>query len=678
MATAYVSPTGSAAYPGTVGAPTSLATALSSAGAGDIVYLAPGSYRGTFTLGVSGTAGNTIQFIGDVTASQAIGGIAAGIVRVTNYLNDSANPTDAVLFTAVSQSYWSFTNIYFDSFRNSNGLYAFTLTTCTNWAFDKCAIVSVRSRGAIITTTANVALNASFTKCIFSIVAGGYAMDLNMPNHSGNYNVSFSLTDCISTGSIIQSFNGSPGTSTNAGGITIYNCYSPSGSCVQLYQSNTTHPTYVYNSILNSSGNAIISSAVGAVIENYNVVIGSTFAVTAGANSFYAGAIGLDYGYSAVVGLPAPSVNGPYLGSRLLGAGTATGAPATDIDGVAWYQSLLGMGAYTYAARNNVIAFPAGPIPNTITIAPGSTSQSIEVLLGVVGLTASTSGLTARYNRTRTASVNIPLVARTIGQAWISGGFAEVDAVNMPGVYRLDIPDAALAAGADDVTLVVRGASGTNGAVLTVTLSSGGLTAAQTAAAVWDEPYTSHTTASTFGARTLKTVADNRLVNVGTANHIESNVHAIVDSTAAASELSGALLHNGTDYISAELVTPVTSAALVRMGPFEVRADGLGASDPLDIQKGAQHGIDIQCVDNNGAGIDITSATVTAKVYNSGATLVDTYSCTATYAADGRAQFTIDTTVTNVPGTYTATITRTTGASDTQIFGPLRIYVRDI
>jgi hypothetical protein len=281
----------------------------------------------------------------------------------------------------------------------------------------------------------------------------------------------------------------------------------------------------------------------------------------------------------------------------------------------------------------------------------------------------------------------------------------------------LDVPDAAFAAGASDVTIVVRGASGTNGAVLTVTLSSGGLTAGQTASAVWgaavagyntatdfggvinetrnvvgttetyvldvpnqvwDESYTTHTAANTFGARVLKTTVDNRLVDVGTSFHIQSNVHAIVDSTAAADELKGALLHNGTDYISAELVTPVTSAALVRMGTFEVRADGLGASDPLDIQKGAQHGIDIQCVDNNGAGIDITSATVTAKVYNSGATLVDTYSCTATYAADGRATFTVDTTVTNVPGTYTATITRSTSANDTQVFGPLRIYVRDI
>jgi hypothetical protein len=257
--------------------------------------------------------------------------------------------------------------------------------------------------------------------------------------------------------------------------------------------------------------------------------------------------------------------------------------------------------------------------------------------------------------------VAITLVTQTATGAWTSGGFAEISSSLVPGVYRLDVPNAAFAAGASDVTIVVRGASGTNGAVLTVTLSSGGLTAAQTAAAVLDAVGSSYVSAGSIGYSIQN-----------------SNVASISGSTAAADELEGALLHNGTDYISAELVTPVTSAALVRMGPFEVRADGLGASDPLDIQKGAQHGVDIQCVDNNEAGIDITSATVTAKVYNSGATLVDTYACTATYAADGRATFTIDTTVTNVPGTYTATITRSTTANDTQVFGPLRIYVRDI
>jgi hypothetical protein len=217
---------------------------------------------------------------------------------------------------------------------------------------------------------------------------------------------------------------------------------------------------------------------------------------------------------------------------------------------------------------------------------------------------------------------------------------------------------------------VVRGASGTNGAVLTVTLSSGGLTAAQTASAVWDASPAGYNDATTFGGVLNQTDS--------VVNNLDNEVQDIPSNVWE--ELRANHTTSGTfgEYVNAELVTPVTSAALVRMGPFEVRADGLGASDPLDIQKGAQHGIDIQCVDNNGAGIDITSATVTAKVYNSGATLVDTYSCTATYAADGRATFTIDTTVTNTPGTYTATITRTTGASDTQIFGPLRIYVRDI
>jgi hypothetical protein len=352
----------------------------------------------------------------------------------------------------------------------------------------------------------------------------------------------------------------------------------------------------------------------------------------------------------------------PEQSSPNVNSGTNTDAPVTDIYGATWTSLSRDIGDATMRAITGAgFYIPTERNASTITIAPASTSQSIELYLGATGLTFATSGLAAYYVRNQAAPVAITLVTQTPTGTWASGGFVEIDSSAVPGVYRLDVPNAAFAAGASDVTIVVRGASGTNGAVLTVTLSSGGLTAAQTAAAVLDAVGSSYVTAGSIGYSIQN-----------------SNVASISGSTAAADELEGALLHNGTDYISAELVTPVTSAALVRMGPFEVRADGLGASDPLDIQKGAQHGIDIQCVDNNGAGIDITSATVTAKVYNSGATLVDTYSCTATYAADGRAQFTIDTTVTNVPGTYTATITRTTGASDTQVFGPLRIYVRDI
>ena len=469
MATAYVSPTGSAAYPGTVGAPTSLATALSSAGAGDIVYLAPGSYRGIFTLGVSGTAGNTIQFIGDPLGSQNIGGIAAGIVRITNYLVDNVNPTEATLLAVTNRNYWSFTNIYFDVFRNTN--YGFIVATCTNWSFEKCVFATKASRGFAITTTANVAQNSSFNKCVFN--HGSYAIDINGANHSGNYSLNMSITDCVTNVVMLQTFNGAAGTNTNAGGISIYNltCINSSFT-TQLYQSNTTHPTTIYNSVCINTTNGItlLTSVTGSLIENYNLIGGSVGAVTQGANSLYAGTTGLDYGYSAIVGLPAPSILGPYLGSRLLGAGTTTGAPTTDADGVAWYQSLLGMGAYTFAGRNNVIGFINQPTPNTITIAPGSTSRTENIYLGVTGLTHLTAGLTASYVRSGSARVAIALASQTVTGTWVSGGFVEIDAVNMPGMYRIDIPNAAFASGSTSVTVTIKGSNGSNGTYLSYSL----------------------------------------------------------------------------------------------------------------------------------------------------------------------------------------------------------------
>jgi hypothetical protein len=116
----------------------------------------------------------------------------------------------------------------------------------------------------------------------------------------------------------------------------------------------------------------------------------------------------------------------------------------------------------------------------------------------------------------------------------------------------------------------------------------------------------------------------------------------------------------------------------VRMGPFVIKAEGQGSEEPLDINKGATHAIECQLVDSEGTGVDITGATLTAKVYNSAGSLIETVSGTISYAALGQVRWTIGTTTTNTAGTYTVTITRTTGASDTQIFGPLRVYVRDI
>ena len=595
------------------------------------LYIAPGAYRGSVTLSITPSSTQTLVISGDPTAAQ-FSGVASGIVRITNFSSDTVTPSTSTLFTISGKTYTTIQNIQFDFYSGSTSNFCVSAqTNCDYIAINNC-VFNCHDGGGAGWTAGAISIGTSTTinsfmvnKCLFTNSYIGVNL-VSSAASSTTQNVG--VTNCQFLGCDFDIRH-----EGNGLGRTVYNCTHcfNDRQCITVSTGQTGN-TSVYNCLFYRGNTALIGPGM---VENYNRFVSinpRTNVSPSGVNSVTGGVAGLDFGYGLLTGIANQQMVSTILNSPNFNFGTTSGAPVSDMYGVTWTGANPDAGSATYRSLSAVGQYnPSERNASTITIAPGSTSQSIELYLGATGLTASTSGLSAYYNRTRTASVSITLVARTIAQAWTAGGFAEVDSTNMPGVYRLDVPDAALAAGADDVTIVVRGASGTNGAVMTVKLSSGGLTSAQTAAAVWDEARSSHVTAGTFG-----------------------------------------------QYVNAELVTPVTSAALVRMGPYEVKADGLGASDPLDIQKGAQHGVDIQCVDVFGSGIDITSATVTAKVYNSGATLVDTYACTATYAADGRATFTIDTTVTDTPGTYTATITRTTGASDTQIFGPLRIYVRDI
>lgn len=90
------------------------------------------------------------------------------------------------------------------------------------------------------------------------------------------------------------------------------------------------------------------------------------------------------------------------------------------------------------------------------TFVAGATSQTIDVFIadsssvvgaGLSGLAFGTSGLKAYYRKGATgAATAITLVTQTVVGAWSSGGFVEIDATNMKGVYRLDVPDTVFAA----------------------------------------------------------------------------------------------------------------------------------------------------------------------------------------------------------------------------------------
>jgi hypothetical protein len=75
-------------------------------------------------------------------------------------------------------------------------------------------------------------------------------------------------------------------------------------------------------------------------------------------------------------------------------------------------------------------------------------NSAVATGAGLTGLTYASSGLVAAYRAQGQTSgfTAFALSAGTLG-VWSSGGFAEVDSVNAPGVYEVGLPNAALASG---------------------------------------------------------------------------------------------------------------------------------------------------------------------------------------------------------------------------------------
>ena len=506
MATYYVAPYGSNTNNGTSASTPwlSLTFALGAASgtnpgmtAGDTLWIAPGVYRETTGVtynGGNGTSGNTVNIYGDPTFSRAWTSGAVGPVRLTTASADNAICSSSTCALLINKEYVTIQDICFDASTPSSFGYITTGvlgigSSASNITVTRCVLQTDQTNTStrmfcIGLNIGDGKSNFTFDKCVF-LLSGAMYCPINTQSTTP-HNVNIVIKDCIHIGTEGYTFFAQ--TAGQANGISIFNCTSIASShCIFVTALNTNAGTTIRNcslTALRGATSCIESTSTTMQTEDYNRLSGPTIRinVTAGTNTINAQTV-LDKDSGLIQGYGTFPFASAIQGFGSIGAGVVSGAPTSDIYGVTWLGN-PSIGAAESKARGAGSYLPTDRNASTITIAPGSTSQSIELYLGATGLTASTSGLSARYNRTRTASVDIPLVARTIAQAWTSGGFAEVDSVYMPGVYRLDIPDAAVDVGADDVTVVVKGASGTNGAVMTIKLSSGGLTAAQTADAI--------------------------------------------------------------------------------------------------------------------------------------------------------------------------------------------------
>ena len=410
-----------------------------------------------------------------------------------------------------------------------------------------------------------------------------------------------------------------------------------------------------------------------------------------------------------------------YAGTYLKGAGSSGDPWSTAIPGS------YGVGTAGYIVGNNLNAsitsrmasytqptgfltatFPATVASTTnitaatgITLAAvthtGATIPTVTTVTNAVtaGTVSDKTGYSLSGSQTFSTTGSVGSVTGSVGSVTgavgsVTGAVGSVtSAVTVGTINANAINAAAIATDAIDSDAIAASA------VTEIQSGLSTLTATGVENAVWNATTASHTTAGTYGQLIVRTDGTNgNEVKLTAAHHIAADIHEVQPGTFADADWAAGSTYaklatlieadspTGYRYTTQALEQAPTGggggSTTVRMGPFEVRADGGGSDQPLDLQKGATHGIDCTLVDGTGTGIDLTGATLSAKVYNSAGTLVETLTGTATYAAGGSLTWTITTTTTNTAGTYTATITRTTGASDTQVFGPLRIYVREV
>lgn len=257
-------------------------------------------------------------------------------------------------------------------------------------------------------------------------------------------------------------------------------------------------------------------------------------------------------------------------------------------------------------------------------IKAGSTSKSIDLFIqdsssttgaGLAGLAFNTASLTAHYHRPGANPVAITLATQTPTGAFSSGGFVAVDGTNMPGMYRLDVPDAALAAGVDEVTIMLKGAA--NMAPLPVKIGltvmdlqdgvRGGLTALPNAAAeaagglytrgtgagqinqpangridanaitiaaaavqsIWDALTSALTTAGSVGKRIADFITGDAFVRLGApaGASVSADVAAIkVDTTAEALRATKAVIRGTVGNATTPSSTQFTPSALTPAG----------------------------------------------------------------------------------------------------------------
>ena len=622
MATYYVRPDGNDTNTGL--APTSAAgtgawrtvnKALSVAVGGDTVWIAPGTYRENVVPTPTGQTVN-INVTGDATLTQVAWGtgLVAGIVRITNNLtNDAGTPSGLTLTINAGRGPYVFTSIRFDGWMS---LYPAN----KNLTFNDCSFTGQCKETFIaVDNSQTTTYTIAFNRCTFNDVAFGltYYNNSNTVYQYVQFN-SCLLTSCIN---IDRTTVTSPaGTISNPwivlldGNSWDLNAYFFS-NCTIL--PGRTQPNYLF-AAWNWSNRGQVNVRNCLILSN---PITATFVTDRGQGVYYGWCAGytlssvsatslgsnitltsnpFDFGEAYLQDYKQYAPYTPIEGSVLANAGTTTqranvAPPLFDFSNNTWTTANPTIG-YMDSRAIATVPGTGGYVPldravQTITTTAGFTGVSVHIYLGSTGVTFQTPNLTCYYARDNGASVQIPLVQGNAA-TWVSGGLFEVSSTTMPGVYKFDIPNAVIQAGAKSASIMLRGANAFNGAFVNVNIES--------------EPQ---------------------------PNYVSTN-------------------------------------------EFKLRSEDAGYNNVLELNANTATTMKLQLLDMYQAPTNLAGSTLSVEVYNSTNNLIATYTPTVQYAGNGEITFVISTDVTATYGDYNVYCVKTTGTTDSVVYGPLALKVR--
>jgi hypothetical protein len=325
MTLRYVKPGGSDAAAGTQGAPwLTIGKALTTAVAGDIVYVGPGVYREQASAANSGTSGNPITFTADADGSNTL--TTPGEVRWSGWDNgDKAAPTGtSPALTIAGKNYLTFNGFTFHGAAN----YGASVTgAVTGVIFNDCTwLPGNASSVPCLNVAPTGAGSISFNRCRFFGGHGSGALIVLAASNAADYNSGVVFNDCLVRGArngIIIQGTGSTGF---GGGVLAHRCTIDCGLAAFSTSTggiSTSIPCTIDGSLL-IAGTGISAAITGAVTDGGNNLIyaqTSLTNVTAGAGTKTDGSYALiaHVGQEFAQGRPARPFLAPTSDSPLLG-----------------------------------------------------------------------------------------------------------------------------------------------------------------------------------------------------------------------------------------------------------------------------------------------------------------------------------------------------------------------